>query len=240
MPLTPRNATSHAGLSRRGFLAAGITAASAPRLSPGAEVRAGWHREEAREIPLRDDVDVIVCGAGPAGVAAAIAAARNGARTRLFEAHGCLGGIWTSGLLCWILDHGNKLGFMAELLRTLDARGARGHSKSGRPSNAYDPEAMKLLLEELCAGAGVNIQFHTRVCAAVRDNGGRLSRIITESKSGREAFAARCFVDCTGDGDVGALAGCTFDLGHPDTGLLQPMSLMALVAGLDTGEIEQF
>lgn len=221
-------------------MTAGLAAAAAPVLPVAAAGRPDLHREEAREIPLRDDAEVIVCGGGPAGVAAALAAARTGAKTRLFEVHGCLGGIWTSGLLCWILDHQNKTGFMAELLRTLDARGARGRSKGGRPSNAYDPEAMKLVLEELCAEAGVVVQYHTRVCAAARDGGGRLTRIVTESKSGREAFAARCFVDCTGDGDVGALAGCTFDLGHPQTGQLQPMSLMALVAGLDATEIDAF
>ena len=62
------------------------------------------YREPARDIQIAEHADVVVCGAGPAGVAAAIAAARSGAKTRLLEVNGCLGGVWTAGLLCWILD----------------------------------------------------------------------------------------------------------------------------------------
>lgn len=228
------------GFSRRHFLSTGLVAAAAPLLPAHAEGKAGLHHEDARDIPLRDDADVVVCGAGPAGVAAAIAAARTGAKTRLFEAHGCLGGIWTSGLLCWILDHGNKAGCMAEILRRLEKIEARAVARNGKRTNAYDPEAMKFVLEDICGEAGVTIQYHTRVCAAVRGAGGNLTRIVTESKSGREAFAARCFIDCTGDGDLGAQAGCQFALGHPETGKMQPMSLMAVVAGIDPEEMASF
>jgi len=95
---------------------------------------------------------------------------------------------------------------------------------------------MKLLLEQLCEQAGVEVHLHTRVCAALRSPGNRLDCVVTESKSGREAFCAKTFVDCTGDGDLAASAGCQFDLGHPETGRTQPMSLMALVAGLSAEE----
>jgi len=67
---------------------------------------------------------VIVCGAGPAGVSAALSAARAGARTRLIEVHGCLGGIWTAGLLSNIIDGFDKRGIMAEILNRLDRPGA--------------------------------------------------------------------------------------------------------------------
>jgi len=62
--------------------------------------------QSERQVPVADECDVLVAGAGPAGIAAALAAARNGARTRLIEANGCLGGIWTAGLLAWMLDSG--------------------------------------------------------------------------------------------------------------------------------------
>jgi hypothetical protein len=75
------------------------------------------------------------------------------------------------------------------------------------------------------------------VADAVVDESGRLTHVILESKSGREAVAAKCFADCTGDGDVGAPAGCGYDLGHPETARTQPMSLIALVAGLDPEEV---
>ncbi len=196
--------------------------------------------EPARDVPIAGDGDVVVCGAGPAGVAAAVAAARKGARTRLLEVNGCLGGIWTAGLLSWILDYKNKSGLMAEIWDRIEKRGSRAFTKSGNATNAYDPEVMKIVLEEMCAEANVEIQLHTRVCAAVRNADKRLTHVITESKSGREAFAGKIFVDCTGDGDLAAQAGCGFDMGHPETGDTQPFSLMAIISGVTPEGIDGF
>ncbi len=192
--------------------------------------------EAARRTPIAGTYDVIVCGGGPAGIAAALAAARAGARTLLLEAHGCLGGVWTAGLLSWIIDAGNKEGIMAEIGAQLEARGAR--RDKGR-SYAYDPEEMKLLLEELALGAGLHLQLQTRVVAAHRE-GQRLGAVLTESRSGRQAWRGQVFIDATGDGDLGALAGCGFDLGHPESGLCQPMSLVALVSGVQETAVAPF
>lgn len=188
--------------------------------------------ESAREISISGRYDVIVCGGGPAGVAAAISSARNGARTLLVELHGCLGGVWTAGCLTWIIDYENKSsGLMPEILARLEVMDARATKPFG-PSGGFDPEAMKVLLDSMCMEAGVDVRLHTRVAAALRDpSGRRLTHIVTESKSGREAWEAGVFVDCTGDGDLGALAGCGFDMGHPGDGSVQPLSLLAIVAG---------
>lgn len=185
--------------------------------------------EPSRELPVADSYDVIVCGGGPAGVAAAIAAGRAGAKTLLLELHGCLGGIWTTGMLSWILDHHNKPGLMAEILEALDQRGARR-------VNAYDLEVMKLLLEELCTAAGVDVLLHARVVGAAVEEG-QLKLVLTETKSGREAWKGKVFIDATGDGDLAARAGCGFDLGRPDNGECQPMSLMALLTGLHADDL---
>ncbi|HCK11808.1 MAG: FAD-dependent oxidoreductase [Gemmatimonadetes bacterium] len=198
------------------------------------------HREQSRDIPVVDETDVVVCGGGPAGVAAAIACARQGIRTRLIELHGCLGGVWTTGALSWIIDSANKPGLMAEITARLDQRDARRLRQEGGKNYAYDVEEMKLLLDEMCLEAGVEVRTHTRVVAAARDTGNRLSVVITESKAGREAWHAKVFIDATGDGDLGALAGCGFDMGHPETGAVQPMSLMALVAGIRFDEVESY
>lgn len=197
---------------------------------------AGVLEEAARATPIVEECDVIVCGAGPAGIAAAINAARAGAKTRLLEVHGCLGGVWTAGALTWILDYANKPGLMAEIVRHLQRRHAVAH----KGSVAYDVEQMKLLLEELVSAVGVRVQYHTRVVGVIKDDKNRLSVVVTESKSGRQAWRAKTFVDCTGDGDLAALAGCAFDYGSPDGGLAQPMSLMALLTGLNADEVTPF
>src|SRR5436309_13601978 len=94
-----------ANLDRRSFFRtalAGAGAAVAPQLLRAAdapaklETASGQFQEPSRNLPLVNDADVIVCGAGPAGVSAAITAARAGAKVRLFEWRGCLGGVWTA------------------------------------------------------------------------------------------------------------------------------------------------
>ena len=244
-------------MARRGFLQVGAAAAAGlgltARSDAGEQPPAAAERvvEPAREVPVVETADVVVCGAGPAGVAAALAAARSGASVRLIESHGQLGGIWTTGLLSWVIDAGNKGGLMRQIVERLDARAALfGEAPWNRQGSLpYDVEQMKLVLEQMCQEAGVKVRLHTRVVAAVKD-GRRLTHCITESKSGREAFAARALVDCTGDGDLAALAGCGFDFGRPAEGLgaagperageTQPFSLLMLVTGIDPQATAEF
>jgi hypothetical protein len=184
-------------------------------------------------------VDVAVCGGGPAGVAAALAAARRGAKTALIERNACLGGIWTAGVLSWLIDHENKPGIMREMLERITAMGGRA-MRHGKPTNGCDVEKMKLLLDELCLEAGVCVRLYTQLVNAIVGEDRRVTHALVESKSGRQAIAARSFVDCTGDGDLGFYAGCGYDLGHPETGLTQPMSLIALVAGIDPAQVGDY
>ena len=196
----------------------------------------GTITEPARQTPVLADYDVVVCGGGPAGVAAAVSAARAGARTCLLEMHGSLGGIWTLGRMAFICGmHQGKAGILREIVAELTAREAVG--LSGR---SFDIEATKLLLDQLCLEAGVRIRLHTRVVDVVLDHNNRVSTVITESKSGREAWCARVFIDCTGDGDVAALAGCGFDVGRPDTGETQPMSFVAVLSGLHLDDVRPY
>ena len=147
-------------IGRRSFLRSGAATAAGLGVGPHAFVYGSQespmtaYNEQAREIPVVEHADVVVCGGGPAGLAAAIAAARAGATTRLLEVGGCLGGVWTAGLLSWILDSGNKSGLMREILDGLESRGALA-AYGG--SMGYDVEQMKLLVETMCLDAGVKI-----------------------------------------------------------------------------------
>ncbi len=232
-------------LNRRNFLgiaAMGAGAIMLPKVSIGHEVSENMENETiqfqelARKLSIIDDVDVIVCGGGPAGVSAAISAARTGAKVRLFEVHGCLGGIWTAGLLTWIFDF-NKPGFTRELKSKLDERGAIRGNDPGM--FVYEPDEMKLLLEDLCVEAGVQFRLQTRLVAAYLDDR-RLTTIITESKSGREAWRAKVFIDATGDGDLGALCGCGWEIGQEKDCPCQPLTMNALAAVRDVTQLQKY
>jgi hypothetical protein len=202
------------------------------------ELTEGRFIETQRAIPIAGRSHVLVVGAGPAGIGAAIAAARAGASTQLIETAGCLGGVWTAGLLTKIIDGGRKSGIMQEILKTMVARGSDVAKKT--KGEIYDPELMKIVLEEMCVEAGVKIQLHTQLVGAVTDTEKRLLAIVTESKSGRQAWVADRFVDCSGDGDLAVQAGCQFDVGVNANCECQPMSLMALLTGLDADAIPEF
>lgn len=207
------------------------------------------HREPERSIPIVGDSDVVVCGGGPAGVAAALAAARGGARVTLLESQGCLGGVWTSGLLSYIIDADASRGFGRELVSELTRRGRRApvtdqqapaERPTARPGILYSAETMKVVLDDLCTEAGIRLRVHSRVVAAARDAANQLAVVVTESKNGREAWAGKVFIDCTGDGDVAAQAGCGFETGRPGSGESQPMTLMALLTGPAFAEVRAF
>lgn len=248
--------------SRRNFLrtvAAGATLGPATLLwqprtatakSPPNLVRGEVHRtggtlndsgglvENQREIPIAGHCDVLVCGGGPAGIGAALSAARAGAKVRLIEVAGCLGGVWTAGLLTKIIDGRNKNGIMREILTALAERGDQVAKQT--KGEVYDPELCKLLLEEMCVEAGVQFQLHTRLVGTVTNAENRLVAVLTESKSGRQAWTADRFIDCSGDGDLAAQAGCHFDIGTGDECECQPMSLMVLLAGLNPDAVPEF
>ncbi|MDZ4197661.1 MAG: FAD-dependent oxidoreductase [Kiritimatiellia bacterium] len=208
-------------------------------MKSGDENQGSFIREPAREIPVIAEPDVLVCGGGPAGIFAAIRAARDGATVFLAEAQGCAGGIWTAGLLSYIIDMENKTGLLREMISRLEKIGARARSPSGRLTHTFEVEAVKRTLEAMSLEAGLRLQYHTRATAVLRE-GRRIRAVLLESKSGRQAVRPRVVIDATGDGDVAAQAGCGFDLGHPEDGRMQPFSLIALVGGIREAELRDF
>lgn len=217
-------------VSRRQLLAAslsGVLLPTALRAADSTPVDSPDQLTEAeRTIPIVDTTDVLVCGGGPAGIATAISAARTGASVRILEAHGCLGGVWTSGMLSYVMD-AEKPGLNAELPRRLKEMDAQ--RQSGPKNYVYDVESMKVLLEQMCDENKIRVQYHTRIVAVEKDASNRVRGVITESKSGRQAWRAGIVVDTTGDGDVGALAGCEWEFGRDQDCPCQPMSLMGII-----------
>lgn len=178
--------------------------------------------EPAREVPVRWEADVVVCGGGPAGTAAAIAAARSGAKVILLERYGSLGGLATGGLVVALPpfeDNGRPVvrGLAYEIRqRLLDSGEAAFRGPDA--SSVFDPEALKWLSVHMCREAGVTIIHHVWVANAVVEDGG-VRAVCVESKAGRLAVRGKAFVDATGDGDLFAAAGCAFEVSKQWLGL---------------------
>ncbi|WP_172293693.1 FAD-dependent oxidoreductase [Pseudoruegeria sp. HB172150] len=168
--------------------------------------------------------DVIVAGGGCAGVAAAVASARTGAKTLLIERNGCLGGAATMrnvATFCGLYTLGEEPrrvvnGVGGDILDRLRNMGALSPPQRFRGVFApFDPEALKLVLDELCADAGVEVLFNLQITGAERENG-RICSVATAGHGGAQTFAANAFVDCTGDGDLAAFGGAATRYGNPD------------------------
>ncbi len=196
--------------------------------------------EAPRNTEVAGQYDVIVCGGGTAGVAASLAAARCGAKTLLIEREYALGGLATLGLvtiylpLCDGMGNQVSYGITEELLKLSIKYGAVGRNpdkwldggytreerrQSGRYSTQFDPNVFAVSCEKLLTDEGVDILYGSAACSVVTDSG-KITHIIVENKSGRQAFLTSAVVDSTGDADICALAG-------EDTALYPQKNVMA-------------
>ena len=207
----------------------------------------------ACEGPADYTTDVLVVGGGPAGVCAAIAAARNGAKTLVVEKSGMLGGMATQGLVGPFMTcydkAGEKMiirGLFEEIVERLVARGGALHPKGvfgNGPYSAwiakghdhvtpFDPEELKVLLDEMCAEAGVKVLFHTMFLEPiVKDNRASGARVF--GKGGPKRIAAKIVIDATGDGDYAYRAGVPYTLGDGN-GRLMPATMFFHVCNIDS------
>ncbi len=201
--------------------------------------------------------DVLVVGGGPAGVCAAVAAARAGAKVTLIEKNGYCGGMATAGLVapfmtCYDSGGGTMLirGLFEEIVDRLVAMGGAIHPSQVETASAFTSyitaghihvtpfkaEALKLLCDRMLTEAGVRVLYHTSlVDAVVKDD--CICQVIVVKKEGLAALAPRMVVDCSGDGDSAAAAGVPFTVGNGQ-GRIQPASMFFRIGNVDSQKID--
>jgi ribulose 1,5-bisphosphate synthetase/thiazole synthase len=181
----------------------------------------------SKSIPIAGEYDVLVAGAGPAGIAAAVTSARNGARVGLIEKTGCMGGMGTAGMVPAFTGVTDGEHFLAEGIgrEVFDLlRGANGTGPEN--PNIIRAEILKRIYDDLVATAGIELSLETVLTDVIRE-GRNVTTVITASCNGLEAFSASVFIDATGDGALSAMAGAEFGLGD-DRGRIMPGSLCSL------------
>jgi len=195
--------------------------------------------------------DVVVVGGGPGGIPAAIAAARNGAKVLLVEKNGYLGGNMTIGLplLAFLDKDGRKViggiadEFMNDMRSYRTSYGFAATEDMRCPMHNsitfYDHEIFKIVAFKKVLEAGIEVLLHSEVIAANVENS-RLRSITLNGKGWRIEVSASVFIDATGDGDVGYLAGATYSTGQKETGTLQPPTLMFTVRNVDLNKTIDF
>ncbi|MBQ1217357.1 MAG: FAD-dependent oxidoreductase [Clostridia bacterium] len=181
------------------------------------------------QAQYKGDYDVIVVGSGPAGVAAAISAARNGAKTLLIESLGRVGGISTSGMMSHFTGRcGSKL-----YLEILDRAKSKNRFYPDRKKKYIDPELLTLTYLELLEEAGAELLLYTTFCDVVMEKN-TVTGILCHNKSGFCRYNAKVVIDASGDGDVACKSGAEFFKGREADGKMQPATLMFKLGGVDT------
>ncbi len=187
------------------------------------------------DVPVVHEADVVIVGGGPAGVCAAVAAAEEGADTLLVERYGFLGGMATAGLVNPFMPYraGSEqvnAGAFQRMIDWFEELGGWSH-RSNAPT-AFDPEVAKLALDLMVQQAGVRLLLHSYLVGA-ESAGGRVQKVVTAGKSGLQGIAGMVFIDASGDADLAALAGARYELGRPEDGFCQPMTMNFRMAGVD-------
>lgn len=209
-------------------------------------------------IPDTIESEVVVVGGGPAGLCAALAAARTGAKVILVEKNAFCGGMATAGMVAPFMtcydSGGDKMlirGIFEELVERLIAVGGAIHPSKVESKTAFTSyidkghvhvtpfkaESLKIVADEMLAEAGVRILYHTQLVDAEAE-GDKVTRIIVAMKEGLASIRAKAFIDCTGDGDLAAKAGAAYTIGNAQ-GKMQPATMFFTVGGVDTKKVDE-
>ncbi len=210
-----------------------------------------------KNIPNCINADIAVIGGGPAGLCAAVAAAREGASVVLIEKNAFCGGMATAGMVAPFMtcydSGGSKMlirGLFEEIVERLIAVGGAIHPSRVESKTAFTSyidkghihvtpfktEALKSVADEMLTEAGVRILYHTSLVDA-QVEGDKIARAVVAMKEGLASVTARYFIDCSGDGDLAAAAGASYTLGSKD-GKMQPATMFFTVGGVDTAKVD--
>lgn len=187
-----------------------------------------------RDLPLKYTADILIAGGGPAGCAAAVAAARLGADVLLIEELSCLGGQGTAGMVPAFMQFGDGENFLAggfgrEILERMWRLGGGEYEKDR--SYGIKAEALKRAYDEMLGEAGVRFSLCTRLADVVME-GSSIGCCVLSAKSGIFAAKAGIYIDCTGDGDLAAMAGAPWEKGD-ENGKMMAGTLCSLWTGID-------
>ncbi len=210
-----------------------------------------------KNIPDEISAEIAVIGGGPAGLCAAVAAARGGADVLLIEKNAFCGGMATAGMVAPFMtcydSGGDEMlirGIFEELVERLIAAGGAIHpskvfSKTAFTSyidkghihvTPFKAESLKIVADEMLTEAGVRILYHTSLVDA-ETAGDKVTRVIVAMKEGLASVRAKYFIDCTGDGDLAAAAGADYTVGNTK-GKMQPATMFFTVGGVDTSKVD--
>lgn len=238
-------------LKRSGAVMAAATVTSVPSLG----LTSCQKEEEIKDIYRNQ---LLVIGGGPAGVCAAIAAARMGVDTMIVESGNCLGGMATKGLVgpfmtCYDSAGENMIirGIFAEIVDRLVERGEAIHPSKVRNKSPYtawitaghdhvtpfESEGLKYVLDVMCQEAGVKVLYHATFVKPILE-GNKIKGATLMTKAGLQNAMADIVIDATGDGDVAFRSGVPCEVGNPETGKVQPTSLFFRISNVDSEALE--
>ena len=209
-------------------------------------------------IPYFYTPEIAVVGGGPAGVCAAIAAARTSAKVLLIESGNCLGGMATIGQVNPFMTSFDKSGdnmiirgLFAEIIDRLVARGAAIQPKDVPPGQSFtsyitvghnhtapfDAEVLKVVLDEMCEEAGVQVLFHSSFISPIME-GNAVRGLVIATKAGLRAVSAQMVIDCTGDADVAFRSGVPCEMGDEASGRIQPATMFFRIGNVDLAKVD--